>query len=191
MSRRAKQRSGRFVSRGGDKLEKALEVFGYDPTDNIAADLGANVGGFTDCLLQYGASRVYAVDTGYGVLEWKLRSDERVVTLERNNALHVELPEPVDLVVADVGWTSVIRYTPHALGLLKDDGRCVVLVKPQYEVDKAQLRDGRVDDATSQRAIDRIVQTLSNSGSRVLAQADPDIASRGRNPERFLMLAKA
>ena len=179
------------MSRGGDKLEKALEIFGYDPTDSIAADLGANVGGFTDCLLQYGAARVYAVDTGYGVLEWKLRSDERVVTLERNNALHVELPELVDLVVADVGWTSVLRYASHALGLLKDDGRCVVLVKPQYEVDKAQLKDGRVDEATSQRVVDRVVQTLSESGSRVLAQADPELSFGGRNPERFLMLAKA
>jgi 23S rRNA (cytidine1920-2'-O)/16S rRNA (cytidine1409-2'-O)-methyltransferase len=179
------------VSRGGDKLEKALEIFGYDPTDSIAADLGANVGGFTDCLLQYGAARVYAVDTGYGVLEWKLRSDERVVTLERNNALHVELPELVDLVVADVGWTSVLRYASQALGLLKDDGRCVVLVKPQYEVDKAQLKDGRVDEATSQRVVDRVVQTLSESGSRVLAQADPELSFGGRNPERFLMLAKA
>ena len=94
-----------FVSRAGLKLEHALQEFNFDVTDMSCADLGCNVGGFTDCLLQRGASNVFAVDTGYGTLAWKLRSDERVTTLERSNALHLEPPELVDLVVIDLGWT--------------------------------------------------------------------------------------
>jgi len=113
-----RQKSVRYVSRGGDKLDGALEAFGFDVSGLVAVDLGANVGGFTDCLLQRGVAKVYAVDTGYGVLEWKLRQDARVEAMERTNALHVDLPEKVDLAVVDVGWTPMARIVPVALGLV-------------------------------------------------------------------------
>lgn len=190
MSKRAKDRSGRYVGRGGDKLERAILGFGIDATGLVAADLGANVGGFTDCLLQHGASRVYAVETGYGVLEWKLRQDDRVVVMERTNVLHLTLPEFVDLIVADVGWTSLLRYVPHALSLLNDDGLCIALLKPQYEVDKARLVDGHVDDVTAAEVVDEVVRKLNDAGCPVTDSLDPDLESRGRNPERFLRISK-
>src|SRR6266404_2482418 len=105
---------GRFVSRAGDKLDHALSTFALDVGGFVCADFGANAGGFTDCLLQRGASRVYAIDTGYGALEWKLRRDPRVVAMERTNAMHVELPEEVDLVVVDVAWTKQRFILPAA-----------------------------------------------------------------------------
>ena len=188
MARRAKDRSGRYISRGGDKLERALEGFGYDPTGVVAVDLGANVGGFTDCLLQKGAARVYAVDTGYGVLGWKLRQDDRVVVMERVNALHVELPETVSLIVADVGWTSLLRYVPSALRLLGEGGRCIALLKPQYEVPKDQLKGGRVDPERTDAVVGRIIEQLRAEGISVSGDLDPALESRGRNPERFLMI---
>lgn len=191
MARRAKDRSGRYISRGGDKLERALEGFGYDPTGVVAVDLGANVGGFTDCLLQKGAARVYAVDTGYGVLEWKLRQDDRVVVMERVNALHVELPETVGLIVADVGWTSLLRYVPNALRLLGEGGRCIALLKPQYEVPKDQLKGGCVDPETTDAVVGRVIELLRAEGISVSDDLDPALESRGRNPERFLMIEGA
>jgi 23S rRNA (cytidine1920-2'-O)/16S rRNA (cytidine1409-2'-O)-methyltransferase len=186
MAKRSKDRSGRYVSRGGDKLERALDGFGLRPDGLTAADLGANVGGFTDCLLQHGVSRVYAVETGYGVLEWKLRQDERVVVMERTNALHVTLPEAVDLVVADVGWTSLLKVVPGALGLLKDGGQAVVLLKPQYEVDKSTLVDGHVDERQALEVLERVASQLSDMGCRVIDRLEPGLESRGRNPEWFL-----
>lgn len=132
-----------YVSRGGLKLAHALDVFGVDPTGQVCADLGCSTGGFTDVLLRRGAARVYAVDTGYGVLDWSLRNDGRVVVLERTNALHVALPEPVSLVTIDAGWTRQAKILPHARTLLADGGEIVTLVKPHYEVDPATLRPTR------------------------------------------------
>lgn len=191
MAKRSRDRSGRYVSRGGDKLERALAGFGIDPGKAVAADLGANVGGFTDCLLQHGAARVYAVETGYGVLEWKLRSDERVIVMERTNALHVKLPEPVNLVVADVGWTSLLKYVAGALDLLAPDGRCIALLKPQYEVDKSELVDGYVDAERATDVIERVASELNATGCRVHDRLDPGLESRGRNPECFLLIGRA
>lgn len=179
------------MSRGGDKLERGLVGFEIDPKGVTAADLGANVGGFTDCLLQHGAARVYAVETGYGVLEWKLRQDDRVVVMERTNALHVELPEPVDLVVADVGWTPLVRYLPRALDLAVEDGRCLALLKPQYEVDKAELVDGHVDPEKVDQVVESVVGQLAEEGCEVMGRCDPELESRGRNPETFLLVRKA
>jgi 23S rRNA (cytidine1920-2'-O)/16S rRNA (cytidine1409-2'-O)-methyltransferase len=133
----------RYVSRAGQKLEHALSVFSFDPAGRICADLGCSTGGFTDCLLQHGAARVYAVDTGYGVLDWKLRKDPRVVVMERVNAMHVQLPEPVSLVTIDVAWTRQRRILPAARLLLKPGtGHVITLIKPHYEAAPAQLRKG-------------------------------------------------
>src|SRR5438046_1543242 len=105
---------GEFASRAGQKLNHALDVFVIDVTGLICADLGSNVGGFVDCLLQRGAAKVYAVEKGYGVLEWRLRKDPRVVVMERVNAMHVKLPEAVDLVTIDVAWTRQRNILPAA-----------------------------------------------------------------------------
>src|SRR5687767_8878918 len=114
-----------YVSRGGLKLAAALDAFGIDPPGYVCADLGSNVGGFVDCLLQRGAKKVYAVDTGYGVLAYKLRIDPRVVVMERTNAMHVELPEVVDLITIDVAWTPQHRILPNAIRLSGLCGRIV------------------------------------------------------------------
>ena len=112
-----------FVSRGGLKLEHALATFGNDIAGLTCADLGCSTGGFTDCLLKRGAAKVYAVDTGYGVLDYKLRKDARVVVRERSNAMHVELPEKVDFISIDASWTKQEKLLPNVDKLLKPDGR--------------------------------------------------------------------
>jgi len=129
-----------YVSRSGAKLEAALDAFGIAPADWVCADLGCNVGGFTDCLLRRGARRVYAIDTGYGTLAYRLRTDPRVVVMERTNAMHVTLPEPVDLVTIDVGWTRQHHILPNAVRLAKPAGRIITLIKPHYEAAAEQLK---------------------------------------------------
>ena len=140
-----------FVSRAGLKLDHALTTFSIDATGWICADLGSNTGGFVDCLLQRGAAKVYSIDTGYGVLDWNLRKDSRVVVMERTNAIHVTLPEKVRLVTIDVAWTRQRIILPAAQRLLEKDGHVVTLIKPHYEAPPAMLRKGvllaeRVDD---------------------------------------------
>ena len=148
--------AARYVSRGALKLEHALREFGVDPAGLVCVDMGCSTGGFTDCLLRHGAARVYSVDTAYGQLAWKLRSDERVVVMERTNALHAEPPGDVragggvDLVVIDLGWTRQDKAVPAALRWVKPDGRVITLIKPHYEADRSALGGGGVladDDA--------------------------------------------
>ena len=125
-----------FVSRGGYKLDKGIKVFGIDLQDKICVDIGASTGGFTDCMLQNGAKRVYAVDVGYGQLDWKLRSDDRVVVLERTNARYLtekEIPEKPDFLSADVAFISLNTALSTAVDLLSDTAELMVLIKPQFE----------------------------------------------------------
>ena len=124
---------GPYASRGGLKLAHGLRAFGIDPAGWVCADLGCSTGGFTDCLLRHGASKVYAVDTAYGELAWKLRQDPRVVVMERSNALHTAPREPVRLVTIDVSWTPASRAVEAGVQWLDDQGRLIVLVKPHYE----------------------------------------------------------
>src|SRR6478609_4267371 len=131
-----------FASRAGQKLDHALSVFNIEVAGLTCADLGSNVGGFVDCLLQRGAAKVYAVEKGYGVLEWRLRKDPRVVVMERTNAMHVELPERVDLVSIDVAWTRQKNILPAAWRILKTGGTVVTLIKPHYEADAKLLKKG-------------------------------------------------
>ncbi len=145
-----------FVSRAGLKLEHALSTFDFDVTGLKCADLGCNVGGFTDCLLQRGASHVFAVDTGYGTLAWKLRSDERVTTLERTNALHVDPPELVNLVVIDLGWTSQKLALPAGIKWV-NSGHIITLIKPHYELTKEEKREEKVGEGLSEEAISRVI----------------------------------
>lgn len=136
-----------YVSRGGLKLEKALEAFSIALEGAVCLDVGASTGGFTDCLLQNGAGKVYAVDVGYGQLAWKLRQDERVVVIERTNARHLNpetIPEKVDLVTIDVSFISLRLIVPAVLPLMKPDAGIIALIKPQFEVGKGQVGKGGV-----------------------------------------------
>src|SRR5579859_7339270 len=119
-----------YVSRAGGKLEFALQEFKISVKDLIVADFGSSTGGFVDCLLQNGAKKVYAVETGYGVLDWKLRNDPRVIVMERTNAIHVELPEKVDLITIDTSWTRQRNILPNALKNLKEGRKIISLIKP-------------------------------------------------------------
>ena len=131
-----------YVSRGGWKLEKALRDFGVDPTGYVCSDSGASTGGFTDCLLQQGASKVFAIDVGYGQLAWKIRSDPRVVVMERTNIRYVtpeDLGEPLDLSVIDVSFISLKIVLPAVQKLLKPTGQVLCLIKPQFEAGKEKV----------------------------------------------------
>lgn len=136
-----------YVSRGGLKLEAALQRTGLSVTNRICMDVGASTGGFTDCLLQHGAARVYAVDVGYGQLAWKLRQDSRVVAIERTNIRHMaqrDIPEPVDLVTIDTSFISLKIVVPAVLKFMKPDAAILALIKPQFEVGKGNVGKGGV-----------------------------------------------
>jgi 23S rRNA (cytidine1920-2'-O)/16S rRNA (cytidine1409-2'-O)-methyltransferase len=134
-----------FVSRGGIKLEHALAKFQLDVSSKIVADVGASTGGFTDCMLQHGASRVYAIDVGYGQLDYRLRQDSRVVVMERVNARYpIPLPEKVDLATIDLSFISVEKVIPSVARLLKNDGYLLVLIKPQFEARRGEVGKGGV-----------------------------------------------
>ncbi|WP_321403716.1 TlyA family RNA methyltransferase [Maridesulfovibrio sp.] len=155
----------RFVSRGGYKLLTAIEKLGLDPEGKVALDAGASTGGFTDCMLQFGAERVYAADVGYGQLHWKLQQDERVTNLERINLRHAEedlIPEKVDLVVCDVSFISLTKILPALVRFLKENGEIVCLIKPQFEVGPGQTDKGVVrDEGLRQQTVDMIVNFAS------------------------------
>ncbi len=184
-----------FVSRGGLKLEGALQHFGLDVTDVAAVVVGAPTGGFTDCLLQRGAARVYAVDVGYGQLAWRLRQDERVINIERTNIRKVPegvIPEPLDLAVADCSFISLTRVLPHVLPLLRDGADLVVLVKPQFEVSKERVGKGGVirDEALRQEAIEDVAQACRALGCEVVSGVDSDTHGPSGNIEHLLWLRK-
>ena len=133
-----------YVSRGGIKLEHALKEFNISPSGKVAVDIGASTGGFTDCLLQRGISKVFTVDVGYGQLDWKLQSDTKVVPLDRKNARDLrpdDIEGPVDLVVIDVSFISLKLVIPNAISVLKPEGDLVALVKPQFEVGKTEVEN--------------------------------------------------
>jgi 23S rRNA (cytidine1920-2'-O)/16S rRNA (cytidine1409-2'-O)-methyltransferase len=166
------------------KLRHALDAMAMSVQGLICADFGCSTGGFTDCLLQGGADRVYAIDTGYGVLAWKLRQDPRVVVMERQNALHAPVPPEVtaagglDLVVIDAGWTPQRLVIPAAVKWLKPAGRIITLVKPHYELEPAEkglLRAGVLPDAEAERIAHRTIDALPAAGVRVLGVTESPI----------------
>lgn len=158
-----------FVSRAGLKLQAALDRFDIDVSGWVVADVGASTGGFTDCLLQRGAARVYAIDVGYGQLAWKLRQDPRVVVMERVNARHLDhLPEPVDLATFDVSFISLEMVIPAVRRLLKPQGFLIALIKPQFEAGRGQVgKGGVVKDSEVHRAV--LLRVLGWAGSQGLA----------------------
>lgn len=151
----------RFVGRGGLKLEKALNHFAINPEGWVCLDVGASTGGFTDCLLQRGATKVYALDVGHGQLDWRLRSDPRVIVMEHCNARHLQpgdLPEKVPLAVADVSFISLTLVLPPVAGLLTDGGMLVTLIKPQFELSRSEVGRGGVvrDPEAHEKAVEKI-----------------------------------
>lgn len=181
----------RFVSRAGEKLDHALSAFSLDVSGFVCADFGCNAGGFTDCLLQRGVAKVYAIDTGYGALEWKLRKDPRVVAMERTNAMHVSLPQAVDLVVIDVAWTRQRNILPAARKVLKQDAAAVTLIKPHYEADSGQLIRGVLPEEDVERVVEAATSDIENSGFSVLQKVrSPIVGSKGNVEVLALLRAR-
>ena len=163
----------KYVSRGGLKLEKALRDFGVKPVDYVCSDSGASTGGFTDCLLQQGARKVFAIDVGYGQLDWKIRSDDRVVVMERTNIRYVtpeQLGEPLDLSVIDVSFISLKIVLPTIKTLLKPTGQVLCLIKPQFEAGKEKVgKKGVVREAsTHKEVLDHFVTLADELGFKIL-----------------------
>jgi 23S rRNA (cytidine1920-2'-O)/16S rRNA (cytidine1409-2'-O)-methyltransferase len=186
-----------YVSRGGLKLVAALEAFDIDPAGKTCVDVGASTGGFTDCLLQAGARRVYAVDVGYGQLAWKLRQDPRVLSLERENVRLMprdRIPETVDLVVVDASFISLRLLLPKAWDLLDHGGEAVVLVKPQFEVGRGQVGKGGVVRDPEQRhaALENVCENAKEIGFAVAGTLESPVpgAKKG-NVEYLVHLCRA
>jgi len=184
-----------YVSRGGVKLAGALDAFDYEPAGKTVADFGASTGGFTDCLLQRGAAKVFAIDVGYGQLHNKLRQDERVVVMERCNARHLKsagVPEPVDLVVIDASFIGLEKLLPAARSLLRSDGEVLALVKPQFQVGQGKVGKGGVvrDPAHRREAIENLVADAEQLGFELLAEADSVITGPKGNQETFIWLRR-
>lgn len=182
----------KYVSRGGFKLEGALDSFGVDPREKICADIGASTGGFTDCLLQRGAARVYAIDVGYGQLAWKLRNDARVVILDRVNIRHLDaLPEPVDLITIDVSFISLALVFPVAKRLLKSSGEIIALIKPQFEAGREQVGKGGIvrDANVHQQVVEKIARLANENDLRVRGVCRSPITGADGNIEFLIYLS--
>ena len=184
-----------YVSRGGLKLEKAMAAFGLSLEGAVCADIGASTGGFTDCMLQNGAARVYAIDVGYGLLAWKLRGDPRVVNLERTNIRHVtreQVPEELDFISVDVSFISLKLVLPVAWRLLKNGCKAVCLVKPQFEAGRELVgKKGVVrDPATHRMVILHVLEAARELGFRPLALTFSPVKGPEGNIEYLLLLEK-
>ncbi len=182
-----------YVSRGGVKLAGALDALRIDPRELVCADFGASTGGFTDCLLQRGARRVYAIDVGHGQLHEKLTRDPRVVVMDRTNARSLDassLPEPIDLVVIDASFIGMAKLLPAARAVLRADqpaGRLLAMIKPQFEVGPANLKKGVVRDAAvREAAITSVVEAARAEGFEVHEVTDSTLPGPEGNVEAFL-----
>jgi 23S rRNA (cytidine1920-2'-O)/16S rRNA (cytidine1409-2'-O)-methyltransferase len=181
----------RYVSRGGLKLESALDELSVDVAGTVVADIGASTGGFTDCLLQRGAQRVYAVDVGYGQLAWPLRQDPRVIVMDRINARHLrELPERVDLITVDVSFISLKLVLPAVRELLKQQGQILALVKPQFEAGRRMVGKGGVvkDPAVHRAVLNDILRWALDNGLDVIGITPSPIRGPAGNAEFFALL---
>ena len=185
----------KYVGRGALKLESALERFDIDVHQKTALDIGASTGGFTDCLLQRGAERVYAVDVGYGQLDWKLRNDPRVIVLEKTNARFLtsdQVQELIDICVIDVSFISLTLILPNAFALLKPDGVILALIKPQFELQRSDVGKGGIvrDPLLHQKAQDKIVAFVDDLGHVVAGIAPSAIKGADGNQEFFACIRK-
>ena len=188
--------SDRYVSRGGYKLEKAMQVFPISLDGKVTMDVGASTGGFTDCMLQNGAAKVYAVDVGYGQLAWKLRTDPRVVNLERTNMRYVtaqQVPDPVEFFSADVAFISLRLILPAARAVCADDAEAVCLIKPQFEAGREHVgKNGVVRDrAVHIRVVNEIVSWCLDNGFSVLGLDYSPIKGPQGNIEYLIYIRKS
>ena len=185
----------KYVGRGALKLEPALKHFDIDLQGKTALDIGASTGGFTDCMLQRGAEKVYTVDVGYGQLDWKLRNDPRVIVLERINARFLtcdQVQELVDICVIDVSFISLTLILPNALALLKPDGVILSLIKPQFELQRSDVGKGGIvrDPRLHQKAQDKIVAFVNDLGHVIAGIAPAAIKGADGNQEFFACIRK-
>lgn len=207
-------KKSQFVSRGGLKLQHAIEQFNVDASGKVALDVGASTGGFVDCLLQNGASKVYALDTSYGELAWKLRNDPRVVVMERTNVLHLEkLPSvisgdkpgiqskdawiprqarddivKVDLVTIDAGWTRLNLVLKIVKNFLKEDGQVIALLKPHYEAEKYDLVKGVLKEEMLLPVKEKVKAQVLELGFEIKGEIESPILGGGGNKEFLLLL---
>lgn len=182
-----------YVSRGGLKLQHALDTFGVDAEGLVAADIGASTGGFTDCLLQRGARRVYAIDVGYGQLDYRLRSDERVIVMERVNARYLdELPEQPGLVVIDVSFISLDLILPVAAAVSATDARVIALIKPQFEAGRDAVGRGGVvrDERVRRQTVEHVVASASSHALQLGGLTRSPILGPAGNAEFLALLGK-
>jgi len=185
----------KYVGRGALKLESALEHFDVDVNGKTALDIGASTGGFTDCMLQRGIEKVYAVDVGYGQLDWKLRNDPRVIVLEKTNARFLtrdQVQGIVDVCVIDVSFISLTLILPNAVALLKPDGVILALIKPQFELQRSEVGKGGIvrDPLLHQQAQDKIVAFVNDLGHIVAGIAPAAIKGADGNQEFFACIRK-
>jgi 23S rRNA (cytidine1920-2'-O)/16S rRNA (cytidine1409-2'-O)-methyltransferase len=184
-----------FVSRAGRKLAGVLDRFGVDPAGRVCLDVGASTGGFTDCLLQRGAVRVYALDVGYGLIDARLRADPRVVVRERINARHLrpgDLPEPCSLATVDVSFISATKVVPALLAHLTADGELLVLIKPQFEAGRGAVGKGGIlrDEGLRRRTVEATAAALAGLGLDLAGLVDSAVAGAGGNRESFAWLRR-
>ncbi len=182
-----------YVSRGGLKLEKAIKEFNINVKDKAAIDVGASTGGFTDCLIQYGAKKVYAVDVGYGQLAWKLRNDPRVVVIERKNIRYIkpsDIGEPVDIATIDVSFISLKLVLPVVKNLLKENGEIIALIKPQFEIGKGEVGKGGIvrEKEKHEKVISEIKSFAIDLGFKVSNVTESPIAGQKGNVEFLIYL---
>jgi len=187
--------SPQFVSRGATKLSGALDFFKIDSSGKVALDIGASTGGFTDCLLQRGAAKVFAVDVGRGQLAWKIRNDPRVVVLEKVNARFLsreKIPELVDLCVIDVSFISLTLILPRAFELITPDGVILALIKPQFELQRKDVGRGGIvrEPALHKKAQQKIVNFVQEAGYRVVGLVPSAITGTDGNQEFFICIRK-
>ncbi len=186
----------RYVGRGGTKLEGAIEHFEIICDGKIGLDIGASTGGFTDCLLQHGARKVYAVDVGHGQLVWKIRDDPRVITLEKTNARHLseaEIPEPIEICVIDISFISLTLILPNAFQLLTPDGVILALIKPQFELARADVSRGGIvrSPELHEKAQQKVAAFAETMGARVGGLIPSVITGADGNQEFFICLRKS
>ena len=185
-----------FVSRAGRKLAAALDHFALDPAGLTCLDVGASTGGFTDCLLQRGAARVYALDVGYGQLDYSLRNDPRVIVMERINARHLrpgDLPETCDLITVDVSFISLTKVVPALLTHLSPGGRLLPMIKPQFEAGRRQVGKGGIvrDQQVRRRVVDGRIADLESLGLVSLGVFDSPVTGTRGNRETFVLFERS
>lgn len=184
-----------YVSRGGLKLKAALEYFNINLEGLVAMDIGSSTGGFTDCLLQEGAKKVYCIDVGYGQLAWSLRNDPRVILMERTNIRHLErerIPDVVDVVTVDVSFISLKKVIPKAMEFISENGNILALVKPQFEVGKGEVGKGGIvrDEGKRLLSVKSVREFAENAGLRTEGVFESPVAGQKGNREYFLHMRK-